>query len=125
VTDCLLSYPSVKENGEGYLLTTGAMHWFVDHYLPAGTDPRDMAASPIYADDLSGLPPALVVTAEFDPLRDEGEAYAMRLKEAGVAARQSRYNGMIHGFFAMTAVVDAARDAVAEAAAALNNAFNS
>jgi acetyl esterase len=125
VTDCLLTYPSMKENGDGYLLTAGAMQWFVDHYLPAGADARDAAASPIYADDLTGLPPALVITAEFDPLRDEGEAYAKRLEHAGVPVTISRYDGMIHGFFAMTGVVDCGRDAVAQAAAVLKDAFSS
>jgi acetyl esterase len=125
VTDCLMSYPSVKENGEGYLLTASAMHWFVDHYLPSGTDPRDPAASPIDAGDLNSLPPALVITAEFDPLRDEGEAYAARLERAGVPVTTSRYDGMIHGFFGMTGVLDSGREAVREAAEALNKAFSS
>jgi acetyl esterase len=125
VTDCLMSHPSVKENGEGYLLTASAMHWFVDHYLPAGTDPRDPAASPLYAGDLESLTPALVITAEFDPLRDEGEAYAARLDRAGVPVTLSRYNGMIHGFFGMTGVIDAGRDAVREASEALRRAFSS
>jgi acetyl esterase len=125
VTDCLMSYPSVKENGEGYLLTASAMHWFVDHYLPSGTDPRDPAASPIYAGDLKALPPALVITAEFDPLRDEGEAYAAGLERADVPVTISRYDGMIHGFFGMTSVIDGGRDAVTEAAEALKRAFSS
>lgn len=125
VTDCLMSYPSVKENGEGYLLTASAMHWFIDHYLPSGTDPRDPAASPLYAGDLNSLPPALVITAEFDPLRDEGEAYAARLERAGVPVTASRYDGMIHGFFGMTGVIDSGREAVREAAEALNKAFSS
>jgi acetyl esterase len=125
VTDCLLSHPSIKENGEGYLLTASSMHWFVDHYLQAEANPRDAAASPIYAEDLTGLPSALVITAEFDPLRDEGEAYAKRLQEAGVPVTLSRYDGMIHGFFGMTGVIDAGRDGVAAAAAALKGAFSS
>jgi acetyl esterase len=125
VTDCLMSYPSVKENGEGYLLTASAMHWFIDHYLASGTDPRDPAASPIYAGDLKSLPPALVITAEFDPLRDEGEAYAAQLDRTGVPVTSSRYDGMIHGFFGMTGVIDAGRDAVREAAEALKRAFSS
>jgi acetyl esterase len=125
VTDCLLTYPSMTENGDGYLLTATAMRWFIDHYLPAGADRRDAAASPIYADDLTGLPPALVITAEFDPLRDEGEAYAKRLEHAGVPVIVSRYDGMIHGFFGMTGVVDGGRDAVAHACAVLKDAFSS
>jgi acetyl esterase len=125
VTDCLMSHPSIKENGDGYLLTAAAMHWFIDQYLAGGTDPRLATASPFYADDLSRLPPALVITAQFDPLRDEGEAYATRLERAGVAMTCSRYDGMIHGFFGMTAVVDAGRAAVTEAADALKRAFSS
>ena len=73
------------------------MKWFVELYLGDDGDPKDPRVSPIYADDLSGLPPALVITAEFDPLRDEGEAYGTRLQQARVAAKVSRYDGMIHG----------------------------
>jgi acetyl esterase len=123
VTDCLGSFPSVTENGDGYFLTADAMLWCAGHYLPADADRKDPAASPIYASDLSGLPPALVVTAEFDPLRDEGEAYARRLEDAGVSVTASRYNGMVHGFFGMTAVLDEARRAMAEAADALRAAL--
>jgi acetyl esterase len=94
------------------------MTWFIDHYLD-GADPRQPDASPLFADDLAGLPPALVVTAGFDPLRDEGEAYAERLREAGVATTTSRYDGMIHGFFGLDRLIDAAREATAETVAAL------
>ena len=85
VTDGLMSYPSMRENAEGYLLTEAALKWFWGHYLGNSGNEKEPLASPIYADDLSGLPPALVMTAEFDPLRDEGEAYAKRLEQAGVA----------------------------------------
>jgi acetyl esterase len=124
VTDCVGSFPSVRDNAEGYLLTADAMVWFRDHYLPPGCDPKDPAASPVYAADLSGLPPALVITAEFDPLRDEGEAYGRRMERAGVPVTVSRYDGMVHGFFSMTAVLDAASQAMAEAASALRTALN-
>ena len=124
-TDCLMTQPSVKENGENYLLTASSMHWFIDHYLGSGSDPRDPAASPLYADNLNALPPALVITAEFDPLRDEGEAYAARLERADVPVTISRYDGMIHGFFGMTGVIDAGGEAVRDAAEALNKAFSS
>ncbi len=75
------------------------------------------------AKDLSGLPPALIITAEYDPLRDEGEQYGQKLREAGVLVTISRYDGMIHGFFGMTGIIDKAHDAVAEASQALRKAF--
>jgi len=122
VTDFDTTTPSMLDNAEGYLLTTSAMAWFYDHY----TDPTqrdDPRAAPLRAPDLSGLPPALVVTAEFDPKRDEGEAYGRRLAEAEVPVTISRYDGMIHGFLGMTAYLDRAVDAEAEAVAALQAAF--
>jgi acetyl esterase len=99
------------------------MLWFGNHYLPGGTDPKDPTASPIYTPDLAGVAPALVITAEFDPLRDEGEAYGKRLEQAGVPVTTSRYDGMVHGFFSMSSMLDAGRHAVAEAAAALRLAL--
>jgi acetyl esterase len=116
VTDCTLTSPSIEENGEGYMLTAAGMRWFCDHYLGATFDAKDPMVSPLYANDLSGLPAAHVVTAEFDPLRDEGEAYALRLKESGVPTTSKRYDGLIHGFFQMGMVVDAARSAIPEIA---------
>ena len=125
VTDALLSYPSIHENGEGYMLTGDAMKWFVELYLGEQGNPKDPLVSPIYAGDLASLPSALVITAEFDPLRDEGEAYAMLLEHAGVAATSSRYDGMIHGFFGMGDMIDGAKPAVDEAAAAVKKALAS
>jgi acetyl esterase len=119
VVDGMMSFPSIKENAEGYLLTAADMVWFYDHYAPEDVDRKNPYLSPLYAPDLSGLPPALVITAEYDPLRDEGEAYADALQQAGVEARSSRYDGMIHGFFGLDAVVPAAAPAMEEAAAAL------
>jgi len=120
VTDATCSLPSHEYNGSGYLLTSAGTRWFWDHYLGdrpgAGDDPL---ASPLWAPDLSGLPPALVITAEFDPLRDEGEAYARRLEEAGVAATCSRYDGMLHGFFGMGLLFEEAGRALEEVAAAV------
>jgi acetyl esterase len=124
-TNLLMSSPSVRQNGEGYLLTAEAMEWFMAHYLGENGDPKHPAASPIYADDLAGLPPALVMTAEYDPLRDEGEAYAKRLEEAGVPVTASRYDGQIHGFFTMPAILEGGRKAMTEACAALKTAFSS
>ncbi len=114
---------SCRENADGYLLTTDSMKWFWAHYLSSEEDVANPYAAPMAADDLTGLPPALVITAEFDPLRDEGEAYGRRLQEAGVPATNSRYDGMIHGFFSMSLVIDKGREAVLEASAALRAAF--
>ena len=91
--------PSMTENAEGYGLTRAGMIWFWDHYLADPADGAHPHASPLRADDLSGLPPALVVTAEYDPLRDEGERYADRLQQAGVPTAMKRWDGMNHGFF--------------------------
>lgn len=123
VTDCDLATASYRENAEGRLLTRGAMAWFWDHYVPdidRRTDPR---ASPLRAESLEGLPPALVITAALDPLRDEGEAYGAALEAAGVPTTVSRYDGVIHGFFGMHGLIDEAEIAQREAAAALREAF--
>jgi acetyl esterase len=124
VTDADLDTSTYREFAEGYYLTAYAMGWFWDHYLPQGEGDRfHPDASPLRADDLSGVAPALVITAEFDPLRDEGEAYARRLEEAGVPVALRRYEGMIHGFYRMPAVIDRGNDALAESAEALKAAF--
>jgi acetyl esterase len=123
VTDYSFSTPSYRDNADGYLLTKDSMVWFWDHYLRSEADGQDYRASPLRASDLTGLPPALVITAEYDPLRDEGEAYAARLQESGVSVTCTRYDGMIHGFYGLTAVVDQARKAVEESVAALRASF--
>jgi acetyl esterase len=120
-TELSMSHPSIEENGVGYLLTAADMRWFMGHYKPDVDDPR---ASPIKAGDLSGLPPALVITGEYDPLRDEGEAYAERLREAGVPVVLSRYDGQIHGFFQLKSLIDAATKAMDECAGVLREAFS-
>jgi acetyl esterase len=115
-TDMLGEHPSRTENGTGYFLETATMEWFFAHYAGHVTD-VDARLSPMLADDLSGLPPAVVVTAEFDPLRDEGEAYAAALAATGSRVEARRFDGMIHGFFDMGPASAAARDAVAETCA--------
>jgi acetyl esterase len=121
--DMTRALPSHVENGDGYLLTSDEMTWFIGHYIDEA-DYKDPDASPLSADDLSGLPPALVVTAEFDPLRDEGEAYAERLRQAGVDAVTSRYDGQIHGFYGLDSLLEGSRKATAETVAALRTALS-
>ncbi|WP_425551874.1 alpha/beta hydrolase [Fodinicola feengrottensis] len=124
-TDAADNSPSMIENAEGYLLTRPFIDWFINHYLENPADIADPLVSPAVTADLSGLPPALVITAEFDPLRDQGTAYAKRLADAGVPTETVEYEGMIHGFFQMTGVLDTARDAVAKSGTALRAAFAS
>jgi acetyl esterase len=107
---------SHREFAEGYFLTSAGMEWFTGHYLASADQKRHPEVSPLLAPNLSGLPPALVITAEFDPLRDEGEAYAKRLQQAGVPVTISRYPGMIHGFVSMRGVLAGGRQAIQEAA---------
>jgi acetyl esterase len=122
VTDYDFSTPSYTENASGYLLTKDSMEWFWGHYVNSPEDARHPHASPMQTADLSALPPALVLTAEYDPLRDEGEAYAKRLIEAGVDVTAKRYDGQIHGFFANPAIDDG-HEAARTAGAALKRAF--
>jgi acetyl esterase len=107
--------PSYAENAEGYFLTMDDMVWFWDHYLSSADEAIDPRASPLRAADLGGLPPALVITAEYDPLRDEGEAYAQRLREAGVPTTHTRYAGAIHGFFSMAGILDQGKQGIEDA----------
>lgn len=113
---------SYRRSGVGYLLYRDTMKWYWDQYLEKDADAENPYAAPLRAGDLRGLPEALVITAEFDPLCDEGEAYAQRLREAGVRTTCTRYGGMIHGFFGMSAVIDKGKQAIAEASAALRAA---
>ncbi|GAA1535683.1 alpha/beta hydrolase [Nocardioides humi] len=116
-TDVLGDFPSRTENAHGYFLDEPTMAWFLGSYATADTDLADPRISPLRG-ELAGLPPAVVVTAEFDPLRDEGIAYADALAAAGVPVRQTTYPGLIHGFFDMgpwsTACQDAVDDTVAQ-----------
>ena len=110
---------------EGYLLTRKTITWFFTHYLRSPKDTKDFRYAPLEADDLSSLPPALIIVAGYDPLRDEGVEYAEAMIHAGNRVRLSNYEGMVHGFFLMGGVVDASRHAVSESAAMLRDAFAS
>jgi acetyl esterase len=126
VTDCTRSYPSYTENAAGPFLTRDGMGWFIDHYLSGGQGrPDDPRVSPLFAGDtaVAATPPALVITAEFDPLRDEGDAYAARLGALGVPTSHVRMSAMFHGFFSLADFLDDGRIAHAAAAAALKAAF--
>jgi acetyl esterase len=121
-TDMRMDYPSHVENAQGYLLTADLMHWFINHYLQGDEQSmRTPLYSPILSDDamLKKSPPTLVITAEFDPLRDEGEAYAARLAAAGIPTSMVRFNGQIHGFFSMSELLDDAAAAIALSASYL------
>ncbi|MBA3288215.1 MAG: alpha/beta hydrolase [Acidimicrobiia bacterium] len=129
-TDVRMTHPSVAENADGYFLTAAGMRWFFDHYigrhLAGGGSPEDPRISPLCADDaaLAAGPPAMVITAEYDPLRDEGAAYARRLADVGVPTSHVHFEGQIHGFFSMFELLDDARSAHALAAEALHTAFS-
>jgi acetyl esterase len=114
---------SFRENGEGYFLTADAMRWFWSHYLADAAQAAEPYACPIKAGSLAGLPPATVVTAEYDPLRDEAEDYARALAAAGVATELRRYAGMIHGFVSMAEIFEDGRDAQLLVARGLRKAF--
>jgi acetyl esterase len=113
--------PSYVEFAEGHHLTRSEMEWFRDLYLRDTADGANPYASPLLAPNLAGLPPALILTAECDPLRDEAEAYAKRLAEAGVPVTCTRYAGMIHPFFALSGVIPQAFDAFDQIAEAVRN----
>lgn len=116
-------YASAHENAEGYFVTTATMIWFAEHYL-AGHDPETPRVSPLLASDLSGLPPALVITAEYDPLRDQGDAYAAALSAAGVDVEHHRYDGQIHDFYTLAGLVSDADQALDVMAGALRRALS-
>jgi acetyl esterase len=126
----LLIYPTTRfgvgraDHGFGYgSLDSRSIEWFRNHYVPLGTDLADPRLSPLAAKDLSGLPPAYIVTAGFDPLRDEAQAYAEQLKQAGVKVLQVDYPTMIHGFFSMPGLVPLATEAIRAAAHAVRDAL--
>ncbi len=107
--DATASSPSYAEFSAGFGFSSAKARWYLDRYLPPGTDRRDPRASPLLAADVAGLPPTLVVTAEADPVRDDGERYAERLRGAGVEVDLRRYAGTIHGVFQMTGALASAR----------------
>ncbi|MCH2170369.1 alpha/beta hydrolase [Myxococcota bacterium] len=123
VTDFDRDTGSMQRNAEGYYLTRQAMVWFDDHYAPEPEQRANPYAAPLRASDLRGLPPALVITAEFDPLCDEGDEYARALESAGVPTTWTCYGGVFHGFFSMVGMVAKADEAQDQVAAALRGAF--
>ena len=123
ITNYAFNTPSYEENANAMPLNRPLMQWFFSYYLRRPADGANPYVSPLRAANLRGLPPATVITAQIDPLRSEGEAYANRLREAGVATTYTNYEGVTHEFFTMSAVIDKAKQAVAEAAAGLKTAF--
>jgi acetyl esterase len=124
VCDAAQDTASYRDNGEGYMLTAKDMAWFWDCYLGPDGDPADAFASPLRAANLAGVAPALVLTAEYDPLRDEGEAYARRLDGFDVSVELHRFGGMVHGFLGMEALVSDANQAIARVAEFLRTAYS-
>ncbi len=123
VTDLAAETASYREFCDGYLLTRESMRWFKDHYVSTEEEAADWRASPLRARSLAGLVPALIVTAGFDPLRDEGQAYAERLRDAGVRVDYLCYGGMIHGFVPMGRLIDTGNRAVSHIASFLRQAL--
>ena len=122
-TDYLADTPSMRDISDTYFFNPASVRWYWGLYLATPEDGANPLASPLRADDLTGLPAATVITAEYDPLRDEGELYAKKLAAAGVPAEVIRYDGMIHGFFTMVGTLDTARTAVLDAAERLRRAL--
>jgi acetyl esterase len=123
VTDHEFDSPSMIDNAVGYFLLAEEMRWFFDHYASSPRDFADWRMSPLRAPNLEGLPPAFVVTAEYDPLRDQGEAYAQRLRDAGVPTHSVRGDGLFHGFFGMHTFLPPAQAAWDAAIGALRAAI--
>lgn len=123
-TQMLTDTPSYHANGQGYMLTKASMAWYMNNYLAQPADVQDWRASPLLAPSLAGLPPALVLTAGYDPLRDEGRLYADALSRAGVAAQYLCFERQIHGFITMTAAITEALTALDVCAAALRRRWS-
>ena len=122
-TDAAMRHDSIARYAEGYVLTRSTMRWFYDQYLRIPEDAADWRVSPLLASDLAGLPAAFVLTAGYDPLCDEGDAYAARLAAAGVPVTHRRFPGQVHGFVTNGRVIRAAETALDEAAAVLKAAW--
>jgi acetyl esterase len=123
VTDYSFDTPSYRDNAEGFFLLKVHMEWYWQQYIASDEEGANPYASPLRVKDASGLPPGMVITAELDPLRDEGEAYGKKLADAGVPFTVRRYDGMFHGFFSMGEFLDGAKQATADAHAALRTAL--
>jgi acetyl esterase len=123
VTDVMRETRSYADFADGYMLTRDSMRWFIAHYLTSKDDARDWRVSPLRAPSLAGLPPALIVTAGFDPLRDEGEMYAGRLRDAGNRVDYVCYGGMVHGFLGMGKLLDTTGRAIDHIGGSLRQAL--
>ncbi|UKD55217.1 alpha/beta hydrolase [Amycolatopsis sp. FU40] len=123
VTDLAGSRPSNREFADSPALTAKQIAWFTDHYLPPSVERADPRVSPLFAEDLTGLPPALVTVAGFDPLRDDGLAFAAKLTESGVPTQLVREPGLVHGYLSYTALSATSRDAVRRVASAITSAM--
>lgn len=117
------SFASLRECAAGYLLEKDTLDWYYDKYLPLGAELSDTRLSPLAANDLAGLPPAYVMLAEYDPLHDEGLAYAEKLRAAGVPVTVADFPGLLHGFTLLQSVFPQAHEALTGAAKALRGAF--
>jgi acetyl esterase len=124
VTTYLPDTPSYAAYGTGFGLDATFLSWMWEQYLSSPRQGQDPRVAPLRTSDLSGVPPALVITAEYDPLRDEGELFAERLRQVGIPTRATRYNGMMHGFLDYRGIVQEGRDAIEEVAATLRHWFD-
>lgn len=123
-TNLVDELPSHKTYGETYPLSSETMDWFMEHYIPEGVERSDLRLSPALSDDLSGLPPAIVITAGFDPLLDDGKQYAEKLSDAGVTTHYDCYDSLAHGFTAFTGVCREADDACREIAGKVRSSYD-
>lgn len=122
-TDLTFSTLSHQEFEAGYLLERDSLEWYKKQYLPKNANPESPHISPLFASNFSSLPPALIITAEYDPMRDEGESYAQQLQSAGVPTTLKRYPGMVHGFFQMGGLIEDARLAIEDVGETLKTHF--